>query len=270
MIKTKVMGILNTTPDSFFDNGRYFDPQAAVAKGVQLFEEGADLIDVGGESSRPGAIPVPESEELRRVVPVIKELSKKISIPISVDTRKASVAAAAIEAGASFLNDITGFSDPAMQQLAVQYQLPLCVMHMQGSPETMQKTAHYPEGVTAHLLKWFTERIETLLRVGVHEKQIYLDPGIGFGKTIAHNLEILDNLPRFKTLGFPLLLGVSRKSFLSKILNKSSSDLLAGTLAVNTTIVLKGVEIIRVHDVKEHRDLVDFFDRIPRFKNSGG
>ena len=252
---TQLMGILNVTPDSFFDGGRYVEN--AIERALEIEREGADIIDIGGESSRPGASPVSEDEELQRVIPIIEHLQDKISIPISIDTRKAGVASAAVEAGATLINDITGFSDPAMCEVAASTGANICVMHMQGTPQIMQKNPHYPEGVVPHVLNWFEKRLESLFKTGIHEKKIILDPGIGFGKTISHNLEIIHNLQKFKTLGFPILLGVSRKSFMSKIVNKPAKKLLPTTVAMNTIAILSEVDIIRVHDVKEHRDVID-------------
>lgn len=251
------MGILNVTPDSCYDQGRWGTHALAIQRGIQLYEEGAQLIDIGGESTRPGAAPVSESEELNRVIPVIKELKKQLSLPLSIDTMKPRVAAAAIEAGVSMINDVSGFSDPAMRRLAADSQVQICVMHMQGTPATMQIAPSYPEGVIPHLCEWFAKRIDQLLDAGLKEEQIILDPGIGFGKTVAHNVEIVNNLQKIKALGFPVLLGLSRKSFIGKILNKRYPDLLAGTLAITTLAILAGVDILRVHDVIEHQDVLN-------------
>lgn len=252
---TQLMGILNVTPDSFYDGGRYIEN--AIERALEIEWEGADIIDIGGESSRPGASPVSEDEELQRVIPIIEHLKGKISIPISIDTRKARVASAAVEAGATLINDITGFSDPAMCEAAASTGANICVMHMQGTPQIMQKNPHYSKGVVPHVLNWFEKRLESLFKTGIHEKNIILDPGIGFGKTVSHNLEIIHNLQKFKTLGFPILLGVSRKSFMSKIVNKPAKELLPTTITMNTIAILSKVDIIRVHDVKEHRDVID-------------
>lgn len=253
---TRLMGILNVTPDSCYDQGRWFDQKTAIQRGIEIEKQGADLLDIGGESTRPGAAPVSISEELARVIPVIKALKEHISIPISIDTCKPKVAEEALKAGAVLINDITGFQDPNMRQLAAASGNDICVMHMQGNPQTMQIDPFYAEGITAHLLNWFSQRIELLMQAGVKESQLILDPGIGFGKTVAHNLEILHNLHKIKALGFPVLLGLSRKSFLGKILNKSYPDLLPASLAVNTLAILAGVDILRIHDISEHRDIV--------------
>ncbi len=257
MNKTKLMGILNVTPDSSFDQGRFFDPVLAIQRGVQICEEGADWLDIGGESTRPDASPVSEEEELERVIPVIKALKKIIPIPISIDTMKARVATQAIEVGASFINDVSGFSDPDMCKVAADSQLPICIMHMQGTPATMQTNPFYPQGIISFLIEWFSQRIDLLLAVGVKSENIILDPGIGFGKTVDHNVEIVHNLHKIKALGFPVLIGLSRKSFLGKIVHKTYRELLPVSLAVNTLAIQAQVDIIRVHDVAEHRDVID-------------
>lgn len=265
--KTKLMGILNTTPDSFHENSRASSLNDAIAKAIQLQEDGADILDIGGESTRPGSPAVPEEEELKRVIPVIKELSRTLTIPISIDTMKPAVARAAVEVGATLLNDITGFSHPDMIRLAKETDLDICVMHMQGNPQTMQQNPKYAEGIVPFLTQWFKEKIENLTAQGIKPERIILDPGIGFGKTVADNLEIIHNLPLFKQLGFRVLLGVSRKSFLGKIVNKQTPELLPATLAANAIAVLNNVDIIRVHDVKEHRSIIDFIDAYNKLKS---
>lgn len=256
------MGILNVTPDSFFDQGRFFNVEAAIQRGKEMIDEGVDIIDIGGESTRPGASPVSEQDELDRVLPVIQALHAVSPVIISIDTRHPYVARAAVQAGATLINDVSGFLDPAMEELAASTHVPICVMHMQGTPLTMQKDPHYPEGIIAYLLKWFESRVSHLVKQGVKEEQIILDPGIGFGKTVADNLEIIENLPQLKAMGFPLLIGVSRKSFMGKILNKTPSELLPATLAMNTFLIISAVDIIRVHDVAEHRAIIDLLSRL--------
>lgn len=260
MPHTKLMGILNTTPDSCYDQGRWFEPSIAIQRGIQIYREGADLLDIGGESTRPGATPVSESEEMRRVIPVIKALKKEIPISISIDTMKAKVAEAAIEAGATFINDVSGFRDTEMLRLAASTQLPVCVMHMYEDPLTMQNNPYYSKGIMPFLVDWFKERIDLLLKHGIAESNIILDPGIGFGKTVADNVEILKNLNILKNLGFPLLIGLSRKSFLGKIVNKTYPDLLPVTLAAHTLAIKARVDYIRVHDISENRDIIDLLD----------
>lgn len=251
------MGILNVTPDSFYSASRTAMPDDAILRGRLFHQQGADLLDIGGESSRPGAQEVFEDEELERVLPVVEVLARDLPIPISIDTRKPRVAEACVRAGASLINDITGFTQPLMREMAASLQVDICVMHMQGNPEIMQLEPTYPEGVIETLLRWFDQQVNLLIRAGVKQRSIILDPGIGFGKTVAHNVEILENLPRLKTMGFPLLLGVSRKSFMRKILSRPTEALLPATLAVNARAIQHGVEIIRVHDVAEHRDVID-------------
>ena len=260
MAKAQIMGILNVTPDSFFAGSRAFAVDQAVNLALKLAEDGADILDIGGESTRPGSSPVSEEEELRRVIPVLKGLKGKLSIPISIDTTKPSVAKAAINAGATLINDITGFINPEMLKIAKESDLQICVMHMQGTPKTMQQDPHYENGIISHLKNWFLERIDTLTHLGIRPEKIILDPGIGFGKTVADNVKIIHNLPELKKLGFRLLLGASRKSFLGKILNQPTQELLPATLAVNTLACVAGVDIIRVHDIKEHRAIVDLID----------
>lgn len=264
MSKTKLMGILNVTPDSFYADSRNPDIEQAVARALQMQAEGADILDIGGESSRPGSLSISESEELDRVIPVIEALKGQLTIPLSIDTTKPKVAKAAIKAGASLINDITGFSQPEMIALARETDLDICVMHMKENPLTMQIDPTYSDGIVPFLIQWFKERVETLKGQGINPQRIILDPGIGFGKTVADNLEIIHNLPVFKQLGFRVLLGASRKWFLSQILSKETHELQAATLAINTIAVLKHVDMIRVHDVKEHRSVIDVIDAYTR------
>lgn len=253
--KPALMAILNCTPDSFFEESRFADTASAIEKGLQFIQDGADLIDIGAESSRPGAAPVSEEEELRRALPVIQALAGKI--PLSIDTTKPSVAKAALQEGACFLNDITGFSKKAMRELAAASGCKICVMHMQGEPRTMQVAPHYEKGVVFEIQEWFKKRVDLLLKEGVKPQNIYLDPGIGFGKKVEDNLEILKNLSEFQKLGLPILLGISRKSFMQKILKKTARDVLSTTLSLNTMALLQGIAMLRVHDVPEHRAVID-------------
>lgn len=257
MTKTKIMGILNLTPDSFYEPSRVLNIDDAVSRGLALIAQGAEWVDIGGESTRPGAAAVTEADELARVLPVVQALAAQSATPISIDTSKPAVAAACVAAGAKMINDVTGFTDPAMRDIAAASQAAICVMHMQGTPRTMQQHPDYPDGVIECLLRWFDKQVNSLLQAGVKAHNIFLDPGIGFGKTVAHNVEILQNLPRFMAMGYPLLLGVSRKSFMSKILDRPPAALLPTTLAVNTLAIRCGVDIIRVHDVAEHRLVAD-------------
>lgn len=252
----QLMGILNVTPDSFWDQGRWKNTSDAIQRGIEIYQQGADIIDVGGESTRPGAEPVPLEEELKRVIPVIQALVNEIPIPLSIDTMKPEVAEAAIEAGASMINDVTGFRNPLMRKLAVSTGVKICVMHMHETPKTMQQAPFYPEGIAAFLLDWFSQQADILLNLGIKASQLILDPGIGFGKTVDDNLEILHNLPKFRSLGFPILVGLSRKSFLSKILQKPTSELLPMTMVANAIAIQQGADIIRVHDIVEHEEVL--------------
>jgi dihydropteroate synthase len=259
---TQLFGILNITPDSCYDGGQYFDLELAVKRGIRIEQEGADYIDIGGESTKPNAVFVTEDEELRRVIPVIKALKSQIKIPISIDTYKPNVAEAALLAGATIINDISGLSNPRMVDIALEFDVPVCVMHMQGNPATMQIAPDYPRGVTIEMLEWFDHKIESLLAVGMNPSRIILDPGIGFGKTAVQNVELLQNLPLFKKLGFPLFLGLSRKSFIMHYISKPREELLSATLAVASYAIQQRVDYLRVHDVGSHRDAITILDGI--------
>jgi len=246
-----VMGIVNVTPDSFFDGGRFLDAQAAVDHALQLVEQGAEIIDVGGESTRPGALPVAEPEELRRVMPVIAQLAGRIKVPISIDTVKPGVARAALAAGASIVNDVAGNrEDPALWRLVAEARAGYVVMHAQGTPQTMQAHPVYTD-VVREVGEFFSERLRRLSDCGVGREQIILDPGIGFGKTVEHNLELLGAARSFTSLERPLLFGVSRKSFIGKLLGAELEARLPGALACACLAVAAGVQIIRAHDVAE-------------------
>jgi dihydropteroate synthase len=253
----RLMGVLNATPDSFYEKGAYFSFEKAFEHGIKLWKDGADYLDIGGASSRPFAPFVDEEEELRRVIPLIEVLSKEISIPISIDTDKPKVAHKAVEKGARLINSIEGFTHPEMVEVAASCTADLCVMHMQGTPQTMQLNPSYPEGVISHLLAFFEKQIERLNKAGIHSNRIILDPGIGFGKTVEQNLTIIKELQQFKKFGLRILLGASRKSFMGKLLGKSTTELLPATLTIHTIVLLNGIDIVRVHDVREHRDAVD-------------
>jgi dihydropteroate synthase len=246
-----VMGIVNVTPDSFFDGGRFLDASAAVAHALQLAEQGAEIIDVGGESTRPGALPVAESEELRRVLPVIEQLAGRIKVPISIDTVKPGVARAALAAGASIVNDVAANrADSALWRLVAEVRAGYVCMHAQGTPQTMQANPAYTD-VAREVREFFAERIRRLNDCGVGRDQIILDPGIGFGKTVEHNLQLLGAARSFTSLERPLLLGVSRKSFIGKLLGAELVARLPGALACTCLAVAAGVQIIRAHDVAE-------------------
>ena len=252
-----IMGILNVTPDSFSDGGRFLSPDAAVERALAMEKEGADIIDVGGESARPGADPVPVEEELRRVLPVLERLRGKLRIPISIDTTKAEVAEAALRAGASIVNDISALRfDPAMAPLVAKFGAGLVLMHMLGTPKTMQQAPHY-EDVVTEVRDFLAERAQYAQSQGIPREAIAVDPGIGFGKTVEHNLELLRRLPELVELGFPVLVGPSRKSFIGAILGLGVEERLEGTLAACAVAVVRGADILRVHDVKEVRRAAD-------------
>lgn len=250
------MGILNVTPDSFSDGGEVTDRDAAVKKGLRLIEQGADILDIGGESTRPGSDPVPLEEELRRVVPVVEQLANQTDVPISVDTTKAEVARQSLAAGAAIINDISGLTfDPEMIPLAAETGAGVICMHIQGTPQTMQDNPTYDD-VIVDLKNWFQERLQELLSAGIEPGSIVLDPGIGFGKTAEHNLQILSHIREFQDLGYPILIGHSRKRFLSKLLGRDVEERLAGTVGVSIALASQAVEIIRLHDVEANRDAI--------------
>lgn len=254
------MGILNVTPDSFSDGGRSYAVDAAVANGLRLAEEGADLIDIGGESTRPYAEPVDEAEELRRVVPVLERLTSRVDAPISIDTSKARVAQAAIELGAEIINDVSGLTgDPAMVELAKASGCGVCAMHMQGTPRTMQDDPRYDD-VVVEVFEYLRARRDALVAAGIAADQICLDPGIGFGKSHQHNLSLLSDCRRFHGLGCPLLVGHSRKGFIAKLIGDTSADRTPGTIGVACSLASQGVQILRVHDVAAVRQALMLYD----------
>lgn len=255
-----IMGILNVTPDSFSDGGQFASVEAAVAAGLRMRDEGADCIDVGGESTRPGAEPVPLDEELRRVLPVVAELAAR-RIAVSIDTQKPEVARAACAVGARLINDVSGLRNPLMAEAAAETGAGVCIMHMQGEPQTMQQSPTYGD-VVEEVRSWLLERAEQALAAGVDREKIWLDPGIGFGKTTEHNLTLLRRMDRLVDSGFPILLGVSRKAFIGRILGSPehplpTSDRLEGTLAIQAFAQLAGVRALRVHDVREARRVAE-------------
>jgi dihydropteroate synthase len=260
--RTLIMGILNVTPDSFSDGGRFQTLEKALVRGLQMVEEGADIIDIGGESTRPGAQPVQPLEEIARTVPMIGRLREKTNALISIDTRKADVARAAIAAGADIINDISALSDPEMVNVAAETGAGLVLMHMQGTPETMQKNPRYDD-VVSNVWNFLEERMAFAVERGVAPEQIVLDPGIGFGKTDEHNLELLRGIPQLTIAGRPVLIGASRKQFIGRITGREvPAERLAGSLAVAAFAVLHGAQILRVHDVKESCDTVRLVDTL--------
>jgi dihydropteroate synthase len=250
-----LMGVVNVTPDSFSDGGRYLDTAAAIAHGLELEAEGAAILDIGGESTRPGAAPVGEAQELARVIPVIEGLKAQGSrAQLSIDTSKAAVAAAAVQAGACLVNDVTALrGDPDMAGTVATLGVQCCLMHMQGTPRTMQAEPHYDD-VVQDVKAFLHERMEHAVTAGIDEGRILLDPGIGFGKTVAHNLELLRRLDELLELGPPLLIGTSRKSFLGAITGREVDDRLAATIASNVLAYARGARVFRVHDVAPVRD----------------
>ena len=260
--RTLVMGILNVTPDSFYDGGRRADVGKAIADGVAMVQAGADLIDVGGESSRPGARPVSEDEEQARVLPLISGLRREVSIPISIDTYKSTVARAALAAGADIVNDISALRfDAEMVHVIEREKVPVVLMHMQGTPRTMQAEPHYDD-VVREVRNFLAAQMYEAMDHGVAPETIIIDPGIGFGKTLEHNLRLLRGLPVLAALGQPLLVGASRKTFVGKILNLEPDARLEGSLAAAVTAVLGGANIIRAHDVGETRKAIAVADAV--------
>lgn len=260
--RTAVMGIVNVTPDSFADGGRYLDSEKAIARGVALASQGADIIDIGGESTRPGARPVSAGEEIGRVLPVIRGLRRALSIPISIDTTKADVARAAVDEGADMVNDISALRfDPAMAPLVAAAKLPVVLMHMLGTPQTMQQSPRYQD-VVEEVKEFLRRRIRFALEAGVSAERIIIDPGIGFGKNLDHNLALLRGLPSLASLGQPLLVGPSRKTFVGKLLDAGPEERLEGSLAAAVAAVLAGANIIRTHDVKESRRAIRIADAL--------
>ncbi|HWC58832.1 MAG TPA: dihydropteroate synthase [Verrucomicrobiae bacterium] len=246
-----IVGVVNVTPDSFSDGGQFFDTQTAVEHGLKLVADGADILDIGGESTRPRATPVPEAEELRRVIPVIEQLAAGVKIPISIDTMKPAVARAAIAAGASIVNDVAANrEDDAMWRLVAETGAGYVLMHMQGTPQTMQANPTYSD-VVREVHEFFNERMQRLAICGIAREQVILDVGMGFGKTLEHNLLLIGALRSFTKLARPLLLGVSRKSFLGKVSGVETSGRLPAALACTVLAVGAGVQVIRTHDVAE-------------------
>ncbi|MBP85669.1 MAG: dihydropteroate synthase [Planctomycetaceae bacterium] len=254
------MGIINVTPDSFSDGGRFAALDAAVELGERLAAGGAAILDVGGESTRPYATPVVETEEMRRVIPVVQALAERTHLPISIDTSKASVAREALLAGAEIINDVTGLeSDPRMLAVAVDSGAGICAMHMQGTPQTMQDAPIYAD-VVEEIHLYLQQRRDALLAAGIAHERICLDPGIGFGKTNQHNLTLLANSHRFLDLGCPILVGHSRKGFIAKVLDNKEADRTAATVGVSLSLARQGVHVLRVHDVAEVRQAIELFE----------
>jgi dihydropteroate synthase len=248
--KTLIMGALNVTPDSFSDGGAFFQQDRALARALEMVEEGVDIIDIGGESTRPGARPIDPQEELSRILPVVKDLANQTDTPISVDTRKAEVARGVLEAGGQIINDISALrADPEMAKVIASHQVPVVLMHMCGTPETMQENIHYVS-LVSDIIQYLKQSIDMASMAGVDLERIIIDPGIGFGKTVDHNLAIIKHLYQFKTLGRPILVGPSRKSFIGKILDLDADQREEGTMASIAASILNGAHIVRVHNVR--------------------
>ena len=250
-----VMGILNITPDSFSDGGQYLDFNAALKRAEKMIEEGADIIDIGGESTRPGSDPVSADEELKRITPIIKALKKNSNIVISVDTYKPKVMEQVIDMGVAMINDVFAFQQPGGIDVIKKSNVGLCLMHMQGTPKTMQLNPTYQD-VINEVKSFLDGRTHSLIAEGIDSERIILDPGFGFGKTFEHNITLLQNLESFQSLKFPLLVGLSRKSFIRKILSGDHDDHLSGSISAAILSILKGAKIVRVHDVKETQSAI--------------
>jgi len=248
-----VMGILNLTPDSFSDGGQFLNPDAAIQRVKEMIEEGVDIIDIGGESTRPGAQPLTAEEEILRVVPVIEAIREQYDIPVSIDTSKADVMKAAIDAGAAMINDVRALQEPGALGTAAELQMPVCLMHMQGQPRTMQQNPTY-KNVVEDVMSFLSSRVQACVDAGIDRNKILIDPGFGFGKTLAHNLSLLKHLPEFVSMGLPVLVGISRKSMLGVILDAEVDQRVAGGLATTVLGFEAGAKVFRVHDVKHTVD----------------
>ncbi|MGY8787166.1 MAG: dihydropteroate synthase [Fidelibacterota bacterium] len=261
--ETLIMGIVNVTPDSFSDGGQFYQAESAIDHGLSLIKEGAEILDIGGESTRPGAESISKDEELNRILPVIKGLRKiDQEILISIDTTKSAVAAKAIEAGADIVNDISGLTlDKKMAKVVSKLDIPVVIMHLNGSPATMQKNPHY-ENLVGEISSFFLNRINVAKAAGIQSNKIILDPGIGFGKTMVHNFTLIQKLNKFCELGFPILIGPSRKAFIGTTLDLPTNERVEGTAAAVSAGILNGARIVRVHDVKEMKRVVTITEKI--------
>ncbi len=263
--KTYIMGVLNVTPDSFSDGGLFFSEKKAIEHALRLVEEGADIIDIGGESTRPGSEPVSVEEEIRRTIPVIKAIARAIKIPVSIDTYKSEIARQALDAGVSIVNDISGLRfDPDMPKVVSEYKAPVIIMHIKGRPKDMQQNPVY-EALIPEIMDYLRISIKLANKFSIPEDKIIIDPGIGFGKTFEHNLEIIKKLKEFTLLGKPIAIGVSRKAFIGKMLDDvPPSERLEGTAAAVAISIFNGANIVRVHDVKEVAKVAKVADAIKR------
>ncbi len=264
--KTHLMGILNITPDSFYDGGKYSSLSQAEKRAIQIEEDGADIIDIGGVSTRPGSQAPDEEEETKRVIPVIKKIIKEINIPISIDTYRAEVAKKALDLGVSIINDVTALNgDAKMAKVVAEYNVPIILMHMKGKPSKMQETPYY-ENVIQEISQFFKARIDFSVARGIKEENILIDPGIGFGKRLKDNLDIIRELKKFTIFKKPIVLGVSRKSFIGKVLDLPPEKRLFGTAASVTAAIMKGADILRVHDIAEMSQVIKITDAILKKK----
>jgi len=260
--KTVIMGILNVTPDSFFDGGLYLEKNGAVDHAIEMIEQGADIIDIGGESTRPFSDPISIDEELKRVMPVLVNLSRKTQTPISIDTYKSEVARHAIEEGATIVNDISALTfDPAMAPLIAETNVPVILMHMKGTPKNMQSNPLYKD-LIKDIKSFFHQKLEIAFKAGINRDRIIIDPGIGFGKSFNDNLKIIKNLNEFSDLGQPILIGTSNKSFIGNILGPSIESRDTGTMATLAAAIMNGADIVRVHNVKSSRETATIIDAI--------
>jgi dihydropteroate synthase len=268
--RVHIMGVLNVTPDSFSDGGRHMHPDAAVAHALSMVEQGADVLDIGAESTKPGAVPIDEAEERRRLIPIVRAICRQTTIPVSIDTTKASIAQEALDVGAALINDISALRfDARMGDVVAKSGAGLILMHMQGNPQTMQYAAQYTN-VAEEVWQFLKTRLDAAKQAGIHPDRILLDPGIGFGKNCQHNVVLLDRLDAFHTLGRPLVVGVSRKAFIGKILGRPIDERLMGTAGAVAVAVIKGARMVRVHDVAPIRDVVRIIEAIQNHQESTG
>ncbi|WP_447986925.1 dihydropteroate synthase [Nitrospira sp. Nam74] len=268
--RVHIMGVLNVTPDSFSDGGRYVNLDAAVAHAFSMVEQGADVLDIGAESTKPGAVPIDEEEERRRLIPIVRAICRQTTVPVSVDTTKASIARQALDVGAALINDISALRfDARMGDVVAKSSAGLILMHMQGNPQTMQDAAQYTN-VVEEVRQFLKTRLDAAEEAGIHPNRILLDPGIGFGKNCQHNLVLLERLRAFHALGRPLVVGVSRKAFIGKILGRPIEERLMGTAGAVAVAVMNGARMVRVHDVAPIRDVIKMIEAIREHRQSAG
>jgi dihydropteroate synthase len=262
----RIMGIVNVTPDSFSDGGKFFSRDAAIRQAIKLVEDGADILDIGGESTRPGSTPVEEQEEIDRIAPVIEAISSELDVPISIDTMKAGVMRAAVAAGAGLINDVNALRGEGALEAAAELDVPVCLMHMQGTPQTMQKEPDYQD-VVSEVEAFLLERVSVCEQAGIPAERIMLDPGFGFGKRARHNLRLMKHLPRLTALPYPVLVGVSRKSIIGDMLKVDVKERLAGSLALASIAVWQGAKLIRTHDVRETAQAVKLTQHVQQVED---